>query len=277
MKESNKPLSPNESLDQIQVLINSGLTGNHFAQVLRKRKIPHLSFSQVAAVEFCQRRYFLDYIQGIELDPMPNYFIKGKLMHEFIASSYNRIVANRKINPLAYESTANRYYGDHHRNHLINAIKIHLENLWKDYKIIGVERPFVMMVNKSYPPFVGVIDLLLEKDGQIFLVDHKTGNDFYPPDELQMAIYYRYAKTKFPRKKINIFYDRYRWVNNLDRIRKPAFSRSPVTLPVNYWRSALNRINKGVQLMNKIKLENWGRYGDLCYRCPFRVACWENS
>ena len=58
---------------------------DQFAETLRHKHIPHLSFSQVSTVEFCHYRYFLQYEALIDPDPIPDYFTKGKLLHQVIA------------------------------------------------------------------------------------------------------------------------------------------------------------------------------------------------
>jgi ATP-dependent exoDNAse (exonuclease V) beta subunit len=273
---NNIPADTDIRIAPIHEVMKGSKGKDKFGQTLRKKKIAHLSFSQVAAVEFCQQRYFLNYIQAVQLDPEPNYFIKGKLLHQFIASSYLKIANARKIDPSSYSKIINRYYEDPHRRHLENAVQVHLENLWQGYQIIGVEEPFVIVVDKKLPPLVGVIDLLMKKDNCLIIVDHKTGNNFYPPDELQMAIYYRFIKQMFPKKKIKIYYDHYRWVNNLNRIRKPALMRTEVVLPSSYWKDALVRIRDGYRIMETIKEEKWAKRQGECFRCPFRQVCWSD-
>jgi hypothetical protein len=274
MKEQNSSLTPKQSLKAIQALIADGISGNRFGQTLKRRKIPHLSFSQVAAVEFCHQRYYLDYVKGVKLDPIPNYFIKGKMMHEFIASSYESLARNRKIKSASYSKTISKYYDDQHRVHLENAVQVHLDNIWQNYEILGVEKPFVFLLNNELPPLVGVIDLLLKKEGRIIIVDHKTGGDFYPPDRLQMAIYLKFALQEYPGKEVEIYYDQYRWVNDLRRIRKPPLQRTRIHLPSSSWETAFERIYDGYKGMKRIKDEGYGKRNGECYRCPFREICW---
>jgi len=264
-----------ENLEAIQEIMESTKGGDKFGQTLRKKKIPHLSFSQIAAVEFCHQRYYLDYIKAVKLDPIPNYFVKGKLLHQFIASSYMKIADNQKINPAMYLRAITRYYEDHHRVHLENAVQVHLENIWQECEVIGVEEPFVVVIDENLPPLVGVIDLLLKQDDKITIVDHKTGNDFYSPNELQVAIYLYYAQQKFPQYEVKIYYDQYRWVNNLGRIRKPPLLRSEVTLPLDSWHKALVRIRDGYKIMKNIREEDWAVRDGECFRCPFRNECWQ--
>lgn len=267
-------LTPIQSLKAIRALIADGISGERFGQTLRRKKIPHLSFSQVAAVELCHQRYYLNYVKEVKLKPGPNYFIKGKLMHQFIASSYKRIANERKVSPSTYLTAIHRVYRNEHRIHLENAVQVHLSNIWQDHEILGVEQPFVFMVDRKLPPLVGVIDLLLRKDNRVIIVDHKTGIDFYRPDRLQMAIYHRFASQKFPGKEIDIYYDQYRWVNNLQRIRKPSIQRTRIHLPDSSWETALAKIHSGYKVMKDIREKDYGKRDGECFRCPFRKHCW---
>ncbi|RPJ41257.1 MAG: hypothetical protein EHM21_13420, partial [Chloroflexi bacterium] len=73
------PPDPDQALQTILgVIEESGGSADHFAQTLRYRQIPHLSFSQIATVEFCPFRYFLEYVSLLEPTPVPDYFTKGK-------------------------------------------------------------------------------------------------------------------------------------------------------------------------------------------------------
>jgi hypothetical protein len=138
---------------------------------------------------------------------------------------------------------------------------------------VSIEQPFVMALDAQLPPCVGVIDLVLQRAGTFILIDHKTGHDFYPEDELQMAIYLEYMQRQFGAVACEFYYDHYRWVTNLARIRKPAFQRKHVSLPPSYWQNALVRIRSAYQLMQQIKDgKKARRYGE-CFRCPYRTHC----
>jgi hypothetical protein len=273
MTARSSSLTPTQSLKAIRAIIADGIGGERFWQTLRRNNIPHLSFSQVAAVNYCHQKYYLNYVKRVKLKPVPNYFIKGNLMHQFIASSYKRIANEQKINPSTYLIAIHRVYRNEHRIHLENAVQVHLSNIWQDHEILGVEQPFVFMVDRKLPPLVGVIDLLLKKDNHVIIVDHKTGSDFYKPDKLQMAIYHQFARKKFPRKEIDIYYDQYRWVNNLQRIRKPPIQRTKIHLPDSSWETALGKIHTGYKAMKDIRENDYGKRNGECFRCPFREHC----
>ena len=247
---------------------------DQFAETLRHKHIPHLSFSQVSTVEFCHYRYFLQYEKLVDPTPVPDYFTKGKLLHQVIATSYLNVANERPIDPDQYFQLIRQHYQGVSETHLRNAISVHLDNLWQDCEVVAVEEPFVMQIDERLPPMVGVIDLILKQDGKIILIDHKTGHDFYPQDELQMAIYVEYARQHFGGNNFTFYYEHYRWVKNLKRIRKPAFQRTEVILPANYWRMAVRRIQSGFRVIEAIKTTQQAKKEGECFRCPYRNICW---
>jgi hypothetical protein len=265
-------LSP--ALAQIQsVITQTQADPDQFAGILRSARIPHLSFSQVTAVEACQYRFYLEYVALVSLDPVPLYFTKGKLLHQIIASAYQKTARGEPVDLQEYYALIDQQLLADHRRHLRNALNVHFEHRLPGVRVVSIEKPFAMAIAPDLPPCVGVIDLVLERDGTFILIDHKTGHDFFPEDELQMAIYVEYMKRKFGEVACEFYYDHYRWVNNLSRIRKPAFQRNFVALPASYWQTALPRIRSAYQLMEQIKNgKKPNRYGE-CFRCPYRVMC----
>jgi ATP-dependent exoDNAse (exonuclease V) beta subunit len=263
------------TLDQINLLLEQTRgSSDQFAETLRHQHVPHLSFSQVTTVEACQYRYYLQYVKLLDPQPLPDYFTKGKLLHQVIAASYASLSQNHPIQIEDYHQFIDQQLHGEHQRHLHNAVTLHLENLWRGCEIVAVEEPFVMAVDDTLPPCVGVIDLILEHEGQFIVIDHKTGRDFYPEDHLQMAIYVAYIHHKYGVQTCQFYYDHYRWVNNLARIRKPAFQRTPVTLPEGYWETAVARIRGGYRHIQHIRDLGWGTKNGECFRCPYRGMCW---
>jgi len=265
-----------ENFIAIQTLIeSSGENSDDLAVELRRNGMAHISFSQISTVEACPYRYFLQYIRFEEPVPAPDYFTKGKLLHELIAASYREGIRGE---PPGADGPAARigakFNGDAAR-HLQNAFETHRENRWQDCQVMGVEKPFVMMLEPDLPPCVGVIDLILKKDEKIILIDHKTGRDFYPDDELQMAIYMEYLRQAFGEEECEFYYEHYRWVNNLERIRKPAFQRVRVTPFGTPWKKTLERIRQGSEMIEEIRAGCRPARSGECFRCPYRKNCRE--
>ncbi len=257
----------------LNLLQYSSGNADQFLLALKAAYLPNLSFSKISTVEFCQHRYFLQHVKHLQPEPLPDYFIKGKLIHRIIADSYNHIQQHKPFQIQAYMELIENEYNGGWRMHLFNAAQVHMQNLWQDAEVIGIEEPFVIMLNEDLPPVVGIIDLILKQEDQYFVIDHKTGRDFYPQDELQMAIYELYIQRQYGATECKFFYDHYRWVNNLARIRKPAFQRTPVVLADLHRETALRRLHNGYQLIQGIIENNHVVHNGKCYRCPYVNIC----
>lgn len=247
---------------------------DRFADLLWRERIPHLSFSQVTTVEFCPYRYYLQYVAVGEALPAPDYFTKGKLLHQMIASTYQGMAQYQPPDLNAQRAMVDREFEGLNRRHLHNALTVCHDHLWRECEVLAVEEPFAMLLDEDLPPCVGVIDLILRQDGHFVIIDHKTGRDFYPQDELQMAIYVEYIRRKYGDKPCVFYYDQYRWVNNLDRIRKPAFQRHQVTIPDASWQGALQRIRSAHHSIRFILEEKRAEKNGECFRCPCRSICY---
>jgi len=256
-----------------RVIEESSHDSDRFAERLRRERIPHLSFSQVTTIEFCPRRYYLQYIKLKDIVPEPIYFIKGKLLHQLLAEYYLSINNGGFSISSKWDRTLREQLDDDHYIHLLNAFSVHQENAWCGCNVVSVEHPFVMQIDTSLPPMVGVIDLILKRNGSYLLVDHKSGRNFYPDDELQVAIYAQYIRRAFGGETCQLFYDHYRWVNNLARIRKPAFQRVEVHTSDHRWPLYLKRIKDAYSAIKSIQNgENNEKYGE-CFRCPYKNFC----
>ncbi|MCD6577303.1 MAG: PD-(D/E)XK nuclease family protein [Anaerolineaceae bacterium] len=246
---------------------------SQFVKTLKREEIPHLSFSQITTVEFCEYRYYLQYIKKETPDPLPDYFTKGSLLHQIIADTYEMIRTGSDRGGIPAEHRiSTKFIGDNKR-HLLNAYQIHQSNIWNGFEVVGVEHPFVMDVGGNLPPMVGVVDLILKQNGNFILVDHKSGRNFYPYDELQVAIYKKYIQTAFDGADCRLYYDHYRWVNHLDRIRKTAFQRTEVSIDGKSWPRYVKRIQQGYETIRKIKKGLTPSRDGECFRCPYRNNC----
>jgi hypothetical protein len=255
------------------ILAANGGDADCFAETIRRDRVPHLSFSQVTTLEFCPYRYYLQYVLFKELDPIPDYFVKGKRMHALIAQTYAAMRANHAPALNAVDEAALEEGDGLDARHIRNAYQVHRAHVWADHEIRAIEHPFVFSIDPNLPPLVGVIDLMLVKDECYYLVDHKTGRDFYPDDALQVAMYARYIHTQHHTENVRLFYDHYRWVNNLDRIRKPAFERREVVADPGQWELYLDRIQRAYRAMESIARGARPERCGACFRCPYRGQC----
>jgi ATP-dependent exoDNAse (exonuclease V) beta subunit len=268
------PTDYRQTLTEIQQLIDSahGDT-DQFLLAMKAAELPSLSFSRVSTLEFCQQRYYLQYILHLDPEPLPDYFTKGKLLHQVIAVSYQRLRQGLPHDEEESFKILDGTYCDDNLLHLQNAARVHLQHLWREVEVEAIETPFAMLIAEDLPPVIGVIDLILRQNGHFIIIDHKSGRDFYPPDELQMAIYREYIHQRYQAARCEFYYDHYRWVRNLNRIRKPAFQRTAVMLAQDGWQAYVQRIAHAERLMQRIRADDWAMRNGQCFRCPYRSQC----
>jgi hypothetical protein len=262
-----------EAVNQIQQLIDRcNGDSETFVSDLYERRIPHISFSQVYAFETCQHQYYMRYILGKEIFPVPEYFIKGKALHRTIAKAYKTIREGSDFDEeiIHYEGICPSSSAG---NHLHNGYLTFCRNMLTSVEVVAIEKPFVFLLNNDIPPIVGIIDLILRRGETLILIDHKTGRDFYQPDILQMAVYQGYVRSTGFQGECEFYYDNYRWVENLARIRKPAFERKKMSINELEIRESEQRLISGYKGIRKLwegKLPE--RKGE-CFRCPYRSCC----
>lgn len=68
-----------------------------FTETLDEQGQPYLSYSKLSTLEFCQYRYFLEYVEKVRLRPQPSYFVKGHLFHDAAARVYRSIAAQKQV------------------------------------------------------------------------------------------------------------------------------------------------------------------------------------
>jgi len=241
-----------------------------FMKQLDKDKVPYFSYSKISCVETCEYRYFLEYVKGVKVRE-PLYFKKGKIFHQ-AASMAHRQLAKGKLNRKPIVRLIDRHFTREDNCHLQNAIELLIQNEHSGFKVVATELPFVLSLGQGLPPLIGIIALLLSR-GDIFLVvDHKTGKNFYEQDGFQLHLYQEYVRRTFKPKRLLACFDEYRWVNNLQRIRVPAFRRTNVSYTSKSWVKSFERIQNGHKTIRRIE-RTGANSGDGCYACHFRGVC----
>ena len=244
-----------------------------FAKVLDKKGAAYLSFSKVSSVEFCPQRYLLEYVERVKLSPEPKYFVKGRLFHEAAARLHRARLRGRRVSLDQLIKPVERRMGEDDANHVRNAIDLMQREIDADWEVVAVEEPFVLDLGPDVPPCLGIVDLVLRKGDEFAVIDHKSGRQFYEPDRLQLALYREYAKRQYGAERCAAYYDQYRWVNNLERIRKPASCRTKVSIRKGTWNSVLRRIAARHQQMRKIEQTGRAHGTGNCRACPYNDLC----
>jgi hypothetical protein len=243
-----------------------------FVRQLDRDKVPYLSYSKIASVEFCSYRYYLEYVKGVRPRPEPAYFAKGRTLHNAADHFYRKAARGLLIGHEDLFFLAQKH-DDEDRRHLHNAIQVLVEQAWTGWEVLGVEEPFVLPLGKGLPPCVGVVDLVLRKDGVTAVVDHKTGKRFNELDPMQVAVYRQHVLRKHRTKECSAWFDQYRWVDDLGRIRKPAFQRTQVHLRSTSWATALRRFHSGYKRILRIEETQDARATGFCHSCTLKDVC----
>lgn len=258
---------------QIQALIDRcDGDSDTFVEELHQSRVTHISFSQVYAFESCPRQYYLRYILGKEIYPIPEYFVKGKALHRTIANAYRALGEGRDFGEeiIQYDGVSRFSQAG---NHLRNGYLTMRQNLLPSDEVVGIEKPFVFLMEADIPPVVGVIDLILRSGDTMILIDHKTGRDFYQPDILQMAVYLSFLRSAGIQGDCEFYYDSYRWVKNLARIRKPAFERKQMVISEREIVSQARRLVIGYEGIHRLKQGQIPERNGECFRCVYKNCC----
>lgn len=244
-----------------------------FVNRLDREGVPYLSYSKIASVEFCPYRYCLEYVQRVKLRPEPAYFVKGRTFHKAAAVLYQGLARGSAIRDSALERLIRKHDDEAEQQHLRNAVALLRENALVDWRVVGVERPFALSVARDLPPCIGVVDLILRRDGTYAVIDHKTGRNLGGGDAMQLAIYRQHVLRRRPGKQCLTLFDEYRWVNDLQRIRKPAFQRTKVRLRPTAWNGVVRRFRRGHRRIRRIEARKDAPGTGSCYMCAFRDVC----
>jgi hypothetical protein len=256
-----------------KLLANPQIKLEVLARELDRRRIPYITFSKVNCLGFCSYRYVLEYVKLRRLHPEPTYFVKGRLFHQAAANYYEAKRSGAVAVTATLPLSAAKHLVDEDRVQVSNALQLLAQNTFTGWEVVAVESPFILYLGPRLPPCLGIVDLVLRKGRQFAVVDHKTGKNFNSPDPLQLAIYQEYVGRKYKPWKCIAIYDQYRWVHNLDRIRKPAFKRTTRRLGRDPWKKALRRIASAHKTMRDIERERDATADGPCYMCPYQRVC----
>lgn len=253
-------------------------TFEDFIRQLDEDCVQYLSFSKLNTVQCCPQRYLLEYIERVEFEE-PDYFLKGRLFHQAASLAYRQLGSDKVLKQIT--RLASKHFYEEEAAHILNAVRLLIENSPSDHEVVATELPFVLSLGSKMPPLIGVIDLLLRKGDTFIVVDHKTGRSFYPQDSLQLHLYREHVQREFKPKRCLAAFHEYRWVNNLDRIRKPAFRKTAVRPKA--WPLVLRRVQKGWKAMQKIERTKESDSIGECISCPLKDVCpdasfdWQSS
>jgi len=240
---------------------------------LNRAGISHLSYSKISTYEYCPQKYYLAYVRKARIEPEPTYFIKGRIFHEAAQRFYSR-TGPRAPEVKVDQRSLRRMESEEDKTHLHNAVAMLNENSWgQEWEVVGTEVPFAMQISAHLPPLVGVIDLVLRNGSQFAIVDHKTGTKFNELDSMQLAFYREHVRVGMGARRVDCFYDQYRWVKDRSRLRKPGFLRTRLPITSRDFVKATARANKAFEGMREISSPEARPFTQKCFACQFKDLC----
>jgi CRISPR/Cas system-associated exonuclease Cas4 (RecB family) len=148
---------------------------------------PHLSYSRINRYLTCPEQYRLHYVERLRPRIESAGLVFGALVHIALADFFRKGTdpAATFLNEWQNLKEVQLHYGNKESWESLKGKgekllqKFVKEEAPKIRKVIGVEKKFEIAVTSLGQPFIGIVDLLSEVDGQTTIVDFKTANAAY--------------------------------------------------------------------------------------------------
>jgi putative RecB family exonuclease len=254
------------------------------------RAQPHLSVSSVNDYIDCGLLYKLSRIDKIKPEFKPDALEFGSAIHLVLAEFYKQKLLGEKLllkdlhenfegfwRELAEDNFDIQYSEGKDFETLLREGK-ELLTVWSnklpenEFKVIGVEEPFILTLPDLYIPIIGYIDLLEEDEsGTIVITDFKTSGRAYSTDEvdksLQLTIYQLATKGNGYRdREILLKFD------CLIKTKTPKFEQFYTSRSEIEEKRAVKKIKEVWQGIHKeVFIPNDGHWK--CKNCGFKKHC----
>ena len=218
------------------------------------------SFSSVNSYNQCPQGFKYGYVDALPkignafsdwgsfMHSLLEQYFKGELEFFELSNAYVSAYKNHVVcdfPPNKYCDLQDRYF---------RAGKEYLDKfdgLFEDYHVIGVEQKVKIDIEDR--PFVGVIDLLLEKDGEYVIVDHKSKSTFKSKKELaeyarQLYLYSLYVYRHYGKWPAKLVFHMVRSHGELIEI---LFSIDACNEAVHWFLETINKIYEDVHFQSR--------------------------
>jgi hypothetical protein len=261
---------------------------------LDRRGIPYLSHSKVVCLERCPRCYYRQYILGEKEESTA--MLLGTLFHVAAMAFYAPFDARARAKPTEFHRARKainiaksfgaralvkpaelldrgtiRQLSKESRMRLLNALTLLRAHHWEDHEVLSLEEPFFMDLARGLPPIIGIPDLVLQRNGALILVDHKTSKSFNDLDPAQLILYAEHLRRHHHTQAIVGVFDEYRLVPDLSTIKKPAFRRTPVSVDRSFLPPLVQRYRSAWKQMLAIDRDGEPSQSFDCWVCSSRT------
>jgi hypothetical protein len=151
-------------------------------------KVWRISHSTGEAFQACEKKYELAHVENIAPKNMPHQLALGIYGHG-VFQKFFEVIKDTNDAQLAQVTALRHAYQDiFHFDKIGNELIYWFDNIWPTlgWKIIEVEKTFYLKLNET-TEFPFTVDLIIELNGQLFIVDHKFTADAY--DEPLLLVY----------------------------------------------------------------------------------------
>lgn len=156
---------------------------------------PHYSFSRLSKYLSCPEQYRLYYLEGLRPRFPPASLVFGQVLHQALAELLGRGGDPVKLFQerwRAVQATELKFGARDSWDKLFETgegllSRFQTVELPKLGKVESVERPFSLDITTLALPFVGVIDLVADYQGQRTVIDFKTAAKAYEDHEVKLA------------------------------------------------------------------------------------------
>lgn len=158
-------------------------------------RVPYLSHSRVSKYLHCPEQYRLHYVENLRLRVTDASLVFGQIIHQAMETlfrngqdpveHFRQCWGELKDVTIAYKER------ESWEKLLATGVglldKFVREELPRIGSVRAVERSFTLTITSLDVPFVGVIDLVADRDGQSMLIDFKTAASSYQPHEVALS------------------------------------------------------------------------------------------
>ncbi|USL89123.1 RecB-like exonuclease/helicase [Arthrobacter phage Casserole] len=238
-----------------------------------------LSHSAIEAFNACEKRYEYAHVDKLAPKETPQQLALGSYVHKVFEVFFLSIKEGEPDNMAMIKALQAAYQNIAFFDKVGNRMIYWFENVWPNlgWKILEVEATYYLPLNeKEEYPFT--VDLIIEVNGQIAIVDHKSTADFY--DENIVDIYpqlpkYAGALRALKERGYDVKIAYYNFIRT-----RPYMKNLPETTAVVPVKLTNDRIKNSFQehfnSLKKIR-EHEGPYvrsfGNNCKYCPFIDLC----
>lgn len=164
-------------------------------EAIEQERTPHLSYSRINRYLTCPEQYRLYYVERFRPKVEGAGLVFGALIHVSLAGLFRSGVDPVEIFQREWQNLKNirlRYNNRDSWEGLRDKgekllEKFFVEELPRIEKVLGVEKKFDLSVSSLPLPFIGIVDLIAQVDGQTTIVDFKTAASDYEDHEVALS------------------------------------------------------------------------------------------